>query len=136
MLKSIADFPINDHSIVEGYESLSRGSPIRRAQATGSAPSCAYIPPETFRRAYADGDELYLDRRRGDLVLHCFDIGLKVNRLHAMEMVEAAGFAPGGEVGGSLRVGFPGIGVPDIGGEEFIHTLCGFLGRPQRGRGG
>ena len=49
------------------------------------------------------------------------------------EMIEAARFAPGGEVAGGLRVGFPGIGVPDIGGEEFKDTFRRGSVRPVEG---
>jgi hypothetical protein len=39
--------------------------------------------------------------------------------------VEASGLAPGGEVAGGLGVGFPGVGVADIGGEKFKDALRG-----------
>ena len=59
-----------------------------------------------------------------------------MDRLHAAEMIEAAMLAPGGEVAGGLRVGFPCIGVPDIGGEEFNDALCGLVvGRKEGGEG-
>ena len=74
---------------------------------------------------HADGGELYFDRRRRDPLLQFFDIGRDVDRLHVAEMIEAARFAPGGEVAGGSGVCFPCIGVPDIGGEEFKDALCG-----------
>ncbi len=64
---------------------------------------------------HADGGELHFDRRRRDPLLQFFDIGRDVDRLHVAEMIEAAGFAPCGEVPGGLGLGFPCIGVPDIG---------------------
>jgi hypothetical protein len=48
-------------------------------------------------------------------------------------MIEAVGLAPDGEVAGSFGVGFPGIGVSDIGGEEFQDAL---RGRRVRGKEG
>ena len=74
---------------------------------------------------HADGGELYFDRRRRDPLLQCFDIRRDVDRLHVAELIEAAVLAPGGEVVGGLGIGLPGIGVTDIGGEEFDDALCG-----------
>ena len=51
-------------------------------------------------------------------------------------MIEAAVLAPGGEVAGGLRVGFPGIGIPDIGGEELKDSFCsGSVWSEQGGEG-
>ena len=74
---------------------------------------------------HADGGELYFDRRRRDPLLQFFDISRDVDRLHVAEMLESVVLAPGGEIAGGLRVGFPGVGVSDIGGEEFKDALCG-----------
>ena len=54
--------------------------------------------------------------------------------LHGAELVEAVGLAPGGEVGGGLGVGFPGVGVSDVGGEEFEDALGGRRVRGKQGR--
>ena len=74
---------------------------------------------------HADGGELYFDRRRRDPLLQVFDIGRCMDTLHVAELIEAAGFAPCGEVAGGLRVGFSGVEVTDISGEEFKNALCG-----------
>ena len=65
-----------------------------------------------------------------------FDIGRDLDRLHVAEMIEAAAFAPCGEVAGGPSIGFPGVGISDIGGEEFKDALCGLVvGRKQGGEG-
>jgi hypothetical protein len=50
-------------------------------------------------------------------------------------MIEAAMLAPSGEVDADSGVGFPGIGVPDIGGEELKDARCGGSVRPEGGEG-
>ena len=82
---------------------------------------------------HADGGELYFDRRRRDPRLQFFDISRDVDRLHVAEMIEAAAFAPCGEVAGGPSIGFPGVGISDIGGEEFKDARCGGSVRPVEG---
>ena len=82
---------------------------------------------------HADGGELHFDGRRRYPLLEFFDISRDVNRLHVAEMFEAARFAPCGEVAGGPGVGFPCIGVPDIGGEEFKDAFCGGSVRSEEG---
>jgi hypothetical protein len=48
-------------------------------------------------------------------------------------MIEAAGFAPEGEVAGGLCVGLPGVRVADIGSEEFKDAFCSGSVRPVEG---
>ncbi len=84
-------------------------------------------------KEHADGGELYFDRRRRDPLLQFFDVGRDVDRLHVAEMIEAAGFAPEGEVAGGLCVGLPGVRVADIGSEEFKDAFCSGSVRPVEG---
>ena len=56
--------------------------------------------------------------------------------LHVAELVEVAGLAPGSEVGGGLGVSFPGVGILDVGGEEFENALGGGRVRGKQGREG
>jgi hypothetical protein len=81
---------------------------------------CA-APPQTSDTGVArhtKGGELDFDRWRRDPLLQGFEIGRDVERLHRAEMGKAAVLAPGGEVAGGLRIGFPGVGVADVRGEE------------------
>jgi|CXWL01.1.fsa_nt_gi hypothetical protein len=82
---------------------------------------------------HADGSELEFDGRRCDPLLQLFDIGCDVYGLYVTEMIEASGLAPDGEVAGGLGVGFPGIGVADVGGEEFKDALRGCSVRRKEG---
>ena len=64
--------------------------------------------------------------------LQFFDVSGDVDRLDAAQMSDAVPLRPGGEPGVGPGVGFAGVRVPDMGGEE-LHdaALGGGIGRQQ-----
>lgn len=83
---------------------------------------------------HADGGELEFDGRRRDPLLQFFDIIRDVYGLHVSEMIEAVGLAPDGKFTSGLGLGFPGVGVSDVGGEELKNALrCRRVGSEEGG---
>ena len=64
--------------------------------------------------------------------LQFFDVGGDVDRLDLAQVGDATPLRAGGESGGGPGVGFAGVRVPDMGGEE-LHdaALGGGIGRQQ-----
>jgi hypothetical protein len=63
--------------------------------------------------------EVLLDGRRRELALQLLDEGRDVDRLHRGELIEATSLAPRSEAARGVEIGFTGVVVVDLGGEEF-----------------
>ena len=84
---------------------------------------------------HADGGQVLLDRWSGEMALQILHEGGDVEGLYVGKLVQAMQLAPLGKAARRIQVGFPGVVVVDLRGEEFEHALRR-LRRRREQRGG
>ena len=78
---------------------------------------------------HADGGQMLLDRRRGEVRLKLLDIGRDMDRFHIDKIEDASLFAPIGKSHRGVEVRAAGVRVADVGGEELDEAgTCPFTG--------
>jgi hypothetical protein len=78
---------------------------------------------------HADGGQVQLHRRRGELSLQIFDEGGDMGCLHLIELLEAVVRAPVGKAPRRVEIRLASVLVVDLRGEELQHTLSGLRRR-------
>ena len=79
--------------------------------------------------------QVLLDGGRGELALQVLNESGDVDRLHLGEPADAVVLTPGRKAAGGIEVGAAGVGVVELGGEEFEDALGCLWGGREKGSG-